>query len=64
MAVNADGDLFLKALPDFVAWDKVRIPNTVSQLLNVPVQAVALSAAAGFVLGWLVSGRLTRRRSD
>lgn len=29
-----------------------------------PVQAVAVSVAAGFVLGWLVSGRLTRRRSD
>ena len=29
-----------------------------------PVQALAVSAAAGFVLGWLVSGRLTRHRSD
>ena len=29
-----------------------------------PVQAVAVSVAAGFVLGWLVSGRLTRHRSD
>ena len=29
-----------------------------------PVQAVAASVAAGFVLGWLVRSRLTRHRSD
>ena len=29
-----------------------------------PAQAVAASVAAGFVLGWLVKGRLTRHRSD
>jgi ElaB/YqjD/DUF883 family membrane-anchored ribosome-binding protein len=29
-----------------------------------PVQAVAASVAAGFVLGWLVSGGLSRHRSD
>ena len=29
-----------------------------------PVQAVAASVAAGFVLGWLVRGRLNRHRSD
>jgi ElaB/YqjD/DUF883 family membrane-anchored ribosome-binding protein len=29
-----------------------------------PAQAVAASVAAGFVLGWLVRGRLNRHRSD
>ena len=29
-----------------------------------PVPAVAASVAAGFVLGWLVRGRLNRHRSD
>lgn len=34
------GHLYLKALPDFVRWERVRTPSTLQQLASVPMQAV------------------------
>jgi hypothetical protein len=34
------GHLYLKALPDFVRWERVRMPSTLQQLASVPMQAV------------------------
>lgn len=37
---TAAGDVFLKALPDFVKWERFRSPSALAQLANVPLQAV------------------------
>jgi predicted nucleic acid binding AN1-type Zn finger protein len=34
------GILYLKAFPDFMKWERNRIPTTLQQLTNVPIQAV------------------------
>eukprot|EP01038_Epipyxis_sp_PR26KG_P005336 gene5336-7405_t len=39
------GNIFLKALPDFIRWEKQRSPSTLAQLANVPIQVVKQHAA-------------------
>jgi hypothetical protein len=34
------GNLFVKALPDFIRWEKNRAPSALAQLATVPLQAV------------------------
>ena len=37
---SAHGALYVRPLPDFVRWERTRIPSALSQLVNVPIQAV------------------------
>lgn len=37
---------------------------TVRYVRDEPVKSMAIAAAAGLILGWLLSGRSSRRRSD
>ena len=36
----ASGALYIRPLPDFVRWERTRIPSALSQLVNAPIQAV------------------------
>lgn len=36
----ASGALYVRPLPDFVRWERTRIPSALSQLVNAPIQAV------------------------
>ena len=37
---SACGALYVRPLPDFVRWERTRIPSALSQLVNAPIQAV------------------------
>ena len=34
------GELYFKPLPDFIRWEKTRLPSALSQIVNAPLQAV------------------------
>jgi hypothetical protein len=38
--MTESGRIYLRALPDFVRWERVRMPSTLQQLASVPLQAV------------------------
>lgn len=37
---TSSGSLYVRALPDFIRWDKTRMQSTLSQIVNAPIQAV------------------------
>jgi hypothetical protein len=37
---SAAGYLYVKALPDFVRWERTRTPSALAQLVTAPLQAV------------------------
>ena len=37
---SASGAVFIRPLPDFVKWEKVRMPSALAQLVGAPMQAV------------------------
>ena len=39
-ASTSMGELYFKPLPDFIRWEKTRLPSALSQIVNAPLQAV------------------------
>jgi hypothetical protein len=60
---TSSGALYVRALPDFIKWDKGRMQSTLAQIVNAPIQAVRgalqttqhLSAVATDAAGVLAS---------
>jgi hypothetical protein len=40
VVTTMSGNMFFKALPDFVKWERGRSPSALAQLASVPLQAV------------------------
>ena len=34
------GELYVKPLPDFIRWERGRVPSALAQIVNAPLQAV------------------------